>query len=210
MNPVSLYATATTESLDSQKEKCTEKINNDMEETKGEELDEPDNINNPKERPAFNCTEFWSSPLPRVDFDGLIMSKSYNDKESHNSEGSTTVEVMTNVDNDKENSIVNDSSLAAGPSSNIDDNDSDNDGEGDWITPSNVAKVKARHQGVSGGGAASSTHEEIQVACVTTDFAMQNILLQMNLKLVSIEGMRITKAKSWVLRCHACYKLSLI
>lgn len=55
----------------------------------------------------------------------------------------------------------------------------------------------------------SKTHAEqepLPVACMTTDFAMQNVLLQMGLNLVGVEGRRIDKVKTWVLRCHACFK----
>ena len=41
---------------------------------------------------------------------------------------------------------------------------------------------------------------------MTADFAMQNVLLQMGLGLVGVEGKRIERVKSWVLRCHACFK----
>ncbi|KAI8854565.1 Nin one binding Zn-ribbon like-domain-containing protein, partial [Chytridium lagenaria] len=47
------------------------------------------------------------------------------------------------------------------------------------------------------------------VGCLTSDFAMQNVLLQMNLKLVSREGEIIRKTKSWALRCHACFKITM-
>ncbi len=46
-----------------------------------------------------------------------------------------------------------------------------------------------------------------RAACATTDFAMQNVLLQMNLVLLSVDGMRIRRLKSWVIRCGACYKI---
>ncbi|KAG7351609.1 Nin one binding (NOB1) Zn-ribbon like-domain containing protein [Nitzschia inconspicua] len=46
-----------------------------------------------------------------------------------------------------------------------------------------------------------------RTACATTDFAMQNVLLQMNMILVSVDGMRIRRLKSWVLRCGACFKI---
>lgn len=46
-----------------------------------------------------------------------------------------------------------------------------------------------------------------RTACATTDFAMQNVLLQMNLILLSTEGMRIRRLKSWVIRCGACFKI---
>lgn len=46
-----------------------------------------------------------------------------------------------------------------------------------------------------------------RAACTTTDFAMQNVLLQMGLILLSVDGMRIRRLKSWVLRCGACFKI---
>jgi rRNA maturation endonuclease Nob1 len=46
-----------------------------------------------------------------------------------------------------------------------------------------------------------------RAACATTDFAMQNVLLQMNLVLLSVDGMRIRRLKSWVIRCGACFKI---
>ncbi|KAH9977637.1 Nin one binding Zn-ribbon like-domain-containing protein [Lactifluus volemus] len=49
--------------------------------------------------------------------------------------------------------------------------------------------------------------EIIPVGCMTADFAMQNVLLQMDLSLVGIEGKKIQKVKTWVLRCHACFKI---
>lgn len=46
-----------------------------------------------------------------------------------------------------------------------------------------------------------------RTACTTTDFAMQNVLLQMGLILLSVDGMQIRRLKSWVLRCGACFKI---
>merc|ERR1719203_316330 len=45
-------------------------------------------------------------------------------------------------------------------------------------------------------------------AIVTTDYAMQNIILQMNLLLLSLNASTtITQVKSWILRCQACFLL---
>uniref|UniRef100_K1PYC8 RNA-binding protein NOB1 n=2 Tax=Magallana TaxID=2171616 RepID=K1PYC8_MAGGI len=46
------------------------------------------------------------------------------------------------------------------------------------------------------------------VGCVTTDFAMQNVLIQMGLNVISVDGMLIKRAKSFVLRCFACMKIT--
>lgn len=83
------------------------------------------------------------------------------------------------------------------------------DGEGEWITPENVSLHKARALGLTpskNGSVKGKNKEIIPVGCITADFAMQNALLQMDLSLVGMEGKRIQKVKTWVLRCHACFK----
>lgn len=44
-----------------------------------------------------------------------------------------------------------------------------------------------------------------RTACATTDFAMQNVILQMNLELLSVDGIKVRRLKSWVSRCGACF-----
>lgn len=97
--------------------------------------------------------------------------------------------------------------------------DDEDDGEGAWITPDNVVQHKNRSLGLvseesepsalSGKGRKGKKGKgqgKMTVACMTGDYAVQNVLLQMGLSLVSMEGQRISKVKSWVLRCHACFK----
>ncbi|KAG6878579.1 hypothetical protein C0993_003034 [Termitomyces sp. T159_Od127] len=98
------------------------------------------------------------------------------------------------------------------PSEPIFDDPTDpDDGEGEWITPTNVAFHKSRALDLlpSSGpkGKKKADDEVIDTGCMTADFAMQNVLLQMGLNLVGTEGKRIEKVKSWVLRCHACFKI---
>lgn len=91
-----------------------------------------------------------------------------------------------------------------------DDPSDEDDGEGEWITPSNVALHKSRALDLlpseGAGRKGKKPQETIAVGCMTADFAMQNVLLQMGLGLVGVEGKRIERVKSWVLRCHACFK----
>jgi len=81
-----------------------------------------------------------------------------------------------------------------------DDKEEEDDDEG-WITPSNIKKIKedARR-------AEQTPLPPARVACITTDFAMQNVLLQMRIRVISVDGLAIRTAKTWVLRCHACFK----
>jgi RNA-binding protein NOB1 len=95
----------------------------------------------------------------------------------------------------------------------------EDDGEG-WITSAQDIKIMKTHLGqldptktpesaLSGKTDSNTAGPPLsqRTACVTTDFAMQNVLLQMNLILLSVDGMRIRRLKSWVLRCGACFKI---
>jgi len=81
------------------------------------------------------------------------------------------------------------------------DSDPDDDDDGsDWITPNNIAEIRKK-MGSLGLEQASSV-----VACVTTDFSVQNVLLQIGLNVVAVDGLLIRKPKVFILRCYACYK----
>ncbi|KEF51877.1 uncharacterized protein A1O9_12215 [Exophiala aquamarina CBS 119918] len=90
--------------------------------------------------------------------------------------------------------------LPVGPSASREESDSDSG----WITPANIKKKKAKDDSAS----SKSTNEikQLQVATMTGDFAMQNVLLQMNLNLLSAKTcQRISQIKQFVLRCHGCF-----
>ncbi|KAG5438761.1 hypothetical protein PCANB_002481 [Pneumocystis canis] len=88
----------------------------------------------------------------------------------------------------------------------IDNEDADDEDNSEWITPSNIYYYKSLNERTN--MIPEKTETQIKVACVTNDFAIQNVLLQMDLNLVSPEtGLRIKTVKSWVLRCYGCYKI---
>jgi len=77
------------------------------------------------------------------------------------------------------------------------------DDDGGWITPDNINVVRAKR----GQSEDELKIEEVDVGCFTTDYAMQSVLLQMGLKLLSVEGMVIKKIRQYVLKCHSCFKI---
>lgn len=112
-------------------------------------------------------------------------------------------------------------------SSAVDDTDGidtmkaeEDDGQG-WITSSQHIRVLKNQAGgapldpIKGAAILPVSPDKQSVgpsisqrtACTTTDFAMQNVLLQMGLVLLSVDGMQIRRLKSWVLRCGACFKI---
>jgi RNA-binding protein NOB1 len=94
--------------------------------------------------------------------------------------------------------------------------DVEDDGEG-WITSTAEIRTKKASGSLdpSKPGSFSSANSRAAIgppaaeraACATTDFAMQNVILQMNLELLSVDGVRVRKLKSFVTRCGACYKV---
>lgn len=90
---------------------------------------------------------------------------------------------------------------AAPEDENTDSSEDDDEG---WITPSNLKKRQIRDEAVS----ETATHEQktLQVAAISGDFALQNVLLSMNLNLLSPTSMqRIKHIKTFILRCHGCF-----
>jgi RNA-binding protein NOB1 len=83
------------------------------------------------------------------------------------------------------------------------EDDDDDDSDGGWITPSNLAQKQA--EDALPEASPTTPQKKMQVAVLTTDFAMQNVILQINLNLLSTSLMRIKNVRSVVLRCQACF-----
>ena len=82
--------------------------------------------------------------------------------------------------------------------------DPESSGSEGWITPSNLKKQQAKDMDSS--AMAITENKTMQVATITTDFAMQNVLLQMGLNLLSPSIKQVRHVKSYILRCHACFQ----
>ncbi|NWI77520.1 NOB1 protein, partial [Dryoscopus gambensis] len=90
-------------------------------------------------------------------------------------------------------------SSAGGASAGEEEEDEESDDEG-WITPGNLKQAQ------QDTGHCDTAPVGVQVGCVTTDFAMQNVLLQMGLHVLAVNGMLIRRARSYILRCHGCFR----
>lgn len=90
----------------------------------------------------------------------------------------------------------------AHPIGEAEPSDEDEDDDGEWITPSNLKQHQARDSGVS---LQETQVTQLRCATMTTDFAMQNVLLQMQLSLISPSMQRIQTLRTYILRCHACF-----
>lgn len=80
----------------------------------------------------------------------------------------------------------------------------DTENDGNWITPNNIQKVKQSMMG-------KVENDMIpEIACMSTDFAVQNTLKQMNLNITNLNGCAITHMRTYILRCYACFKTTSV
>ncbi|EGT53109.1 hypothetical protein CAEBREN_29313 [Caenorhabditis brenneri] len=98
----------------------------------------------------------------------------------------------------KENETVTNDSIEENEDESATDTESDSGDEDGWITKDNIDETLKKL-------GAFEIEENMVVGCLTRDFALQNVLLAMNLSLVSLSGYRIRKLKSFVLRCRTCF-----
>ncbi|KAG6452029.1 hypothetical protein O3G_MSEX007437 [Manduca sexta] len=81
--------------------------------------------------------------------------------------------------------------------------DSDSDG-GEWITPRNLSeKKKELEEG-------EFEDKSAEVACITSDFAMQNVLKQIGLNVTAIDGRIIRQLRTFIFRCTTCFKTTSV
>nr|XP_025040004.1 RNA-binding protein NOB1 [Pelodiscus sinensis] len=133
-----------------------------------------------EDSPEFGAFLYWRNPLPSIEEDLQELLKAH------------TVSLSPEVPATLPPGMDQESAGEEGS-----DGDSD-DGEG-WITPDNIKRIQ---QGMGHCDAPAN----VQVGCVTTDFAMQNVLLQLGLHVLATNGMLIQQARSYILRCHGCFK----
>eukprot|EP00927_Polykrikos_kofoidii_P070622 TRINITY_DN67037_c0_g1_i1.p1 TRINITY_DN67037_c0_g1~~TRINITY_DN67037_c0_g1_i1.p1 ORF type:complete len:628 (+),score=111.40 TRINITY_DN67037_c0_g1_i1:56-1939(+) len=78
-----------------------------------------------------------------------------------------------------------------------DDHDDDVDGSsaGEWVTAENIGQLKSK----------AKPAETLKVTCVSTDYSVQNVLLQMGITPLTFEGYVVKKVRLWGLSCRACF-----
>ncbi|XP_013140561.1 PREDICTED: RNA-binding protein NOB1 [Papilio polytes] len=81
--------------------------------------------------------------------------------------------------------------------------ESDSEGE-EWITPSNLAQKKKDME------MGEFEEKDVEVACITSDFAMQNVLKQIGLNVTAIDGRIIRQLRTFIFRCTTCFKTTSV
>ncbi|XP_061863874.1 RNA-binding protein NOB1 [Colius striatus] len=145
---------------------------------KGQHQPSPESSTGPSESDEFSSFLYWRAPLPSIEEELQELLKA----EAISVSQETSEEQQSSED---------------GGSAEEDEEESDDEG---WITPSNLKQVQQDL------GHCDTVPVGVQVGCVTTDFAMQNVLLQMGLHVLAVNGRLIRQARSYILRCHGCFR----
>ncbi|KAG7473528.1 hypothetical protein MATL_G00096790 [Megalops atlanticus] len=158
------------------------------------------------ESAEFNSFQFWRNPLPSIEADllELLNAETVSTTDSPGEVAEKLQSVCLSTEG-KDGSpqpardSCEDGSASDEETEEEEEDDDDDDDGGGWITPSNIKQVQ-----LDVGNWESPAN--VKVGCLTTDFAMQNVLIQIGLHVLSVNGMLIKQSRNYILRCHACFK----
>ncbi|XP_039758658.1 RNA-binding protein NOB1 [Pararge aegeria] len=170
-----------------------------------------DSIAKPDEKQALSTQGKKSDATEnkQVDNDLRNVEITVKDGEEENDDDSKLAEEIANQiknmdlrdEEDVENCITKVSDDDCDDESESEESDSDN---GEWITPNNLKeKRKELEDGVF-------EEKNVEVACITSDFAMQNVFKQIGLNVTSIDGRVIRQLRTFIFRCTTCFKTTSI
>jgi RNA-binding protein NOB1 len=166
----------------------------------------------PKFKKRYDTLGKYGKRLVSTLQDTSSQTEAKNDKTEETEDLSSTVPESAPAANPMQSRIMGASYMTG------QDDDVEDDGEG-WITNTREIQIMKATGGLDPTKDVKSLHKNNRfsndlgpptsqrTACTTTDFAMQNIILQMRLELLSVDGFKVNRLKSWVLRCGACFKV---
>lgn len=99
--------------------------------------------------------------------------------------------------------VADDEDVGEEESGEDSESDDDSDG-GEWITPGNVSEKKKEMED------GEFEDKNVNVACITSDFAMQNVLKQIGLNVTAIDGRVIKQLRTFIFRCTTCFKTTSV
>ncbi|XP_047996286.1 RNA-binding protein NOB1 [Leguminivora glycinivorella] len=82
--------------------------------------------------------------------------------------------------------------------------ESDDSDGGEWITPGNLAEKKKEMD------MGEFEEKAVEVATISSDFAMQNVLKQIGLNVTAIDGRIIRQLRTFIFRCTTCFKTTSV
>ena len=189
----------------------------DVRELKRKNLEERNAANQEKRETA---EKEMSEALERLDVNGSVPQNSDEKVESNQPTENTESPNIVNNDSTKDADEQEDSGnceeqedSAGDEEEEVSEGESEEEeqdqtgkkrsGFGEWIDESNIQEVVARMEAPAAMG-----EKKMEVACLTTDFALQNVLLHMKLSICSIDGIKVNRLRSYILRCRFVFASS--
>lgn len=185
------------------------------------EINDVDNGNDTTEcQQTVDSTPFNNSNAVSIDDDDLInsddetalevkLAAQFDKLECGLVSESEADKILVNVkndtaSNDQKNIPDNDEEQEESEEETESESDDDDDDDSSWITPSNLAEKKSRC------GKEVAEAAPVRVACMSTDYAVQNVLKQINLNVAALDGRIIRQMRTYILRCYSCFKTTSI
>lgn len=144
---------------------------------------------------------------PRAVAEAILMGAAAAKKSGDSSASGTAVSETTGVGMDTAETLAPSPTTASariGASRGWAEGDDD---EGDWAGPAEEGDAPVVEASSESGGGSEGGTIRIGIGLLTTDFAMQNVALQMGLTLLTHSGLAVASVKSWVLKCDACFSI---
>ncbi|KAI0876411.1 Nin one binding Zn-ribbon like-domain-containing protein [Hypoxylon argillaceum] len=170
------------------------------------EKEKTEGSNNPEESPVAGESENMEENIPEEaqSLEPTEAADLSTEQTQPSIEQETITETLGSLSLEQPEKSTMDPATEETSTDDVKPQEEEDDDEG-WITPSNLKKHQAKDQQAAPEQPAQRV---LKVALLTSDFAMQNVLLRVNLNLVSSGLARITRVKTWVLRCHGCFQVT--
>ena len=82
--------------------------------------------------------------------------------------------------------------------------DREDDDDDSWLTLENIEEARKVAARLHFDKVDDENLDLDEVVCITLDYAMQNVLSLMGIPIMSVDGVKTSKIKSFVLRCNSC------
>lgn len=200
-NPlVGFYVPPEKEKVEERTQKNRELIADKIEQEEKEEEENGDDADSESEEPTDSAA---TSDIPKeTDANVEQLEDKFNKLNCGLVSENEADQILVSV-KDEDQQASNDNGHSDSESSS--ETDESEDDESSWITPSNFAEMKS----ACGKDVIDETNNA-RVACMSTDFAVQNVLKQINLNIATLDGRIIKQMRTYILRCYACFKTTSI
>jgi len=190
------------EGLENTAEPESEKNKNTEEDPAETEKNTPEVDNNDKKDQVDVTEEEKTLPQKEDSIEKVAESN-----ESNNIENKTTPTQDTEISDNKNQNDTNkegeEENKEVNPNLWVDNKDWSSDDEDGWINPDNYDKLVLGKEEFD----KEDAENKVGVFVMTSDFAMQNIILQIGIPLLAIDGYMIKRVKSYILECYTCWRL---